>query len=303
MGNVQNRIQMSMLGKMGRFANQIAQYCFLRTWARKHDLQLEVPLWVGSQLFGLVDRAMGPKLPKVVEHSDCMTIPLKKPPPMNCDFEGYFQYHTSYYRPDRGFIQSLFRPIPAIRDRVAPALDRLKSGCNTLVGIHLRRGDYGRGMFYITPTAWYLAKLAELWPTLDRPALFISTESPELVGEFAAYDPQTTQSLGVQLSSQPLQHYNYEQLDRQRREPHQLDFYPDFWLLSQCDVLLMPNSTFSFMAGMLSTTLQKAYRSDLATQRFLPLDVWDSKPLDFGANAEQYRHIPGVCLDSNPYWG
>jgi hypothetical protein len=43
------------------------------------------------------------------------------------------------------------------------------------------------------------------------------------------------------------------------------------------------------------------WRSSLPQQKFVQEDPWDMYPLTHN-KAEDYRHVPGVCLDETPYW-
>jgi hypothetical protein len=78
-----------------------------------------------------------------------------------------------------------------------------------------------------------------------------------------------------------------------------MDFFPDWYFLSLCDVLLAPNSTFSVTAAMMGCNY--FWRSSLPQQKFVQEDPWDMYPLTHN-KAEDYRHVPGVCLDETPYW-
>jgi hypothetical protein len=75
-------------------------------------------------------------------------------------------------------------------------------------------------------------------------------------------------------------------------------YYPDFYLLTQCDVLAIPNSTFSVVAAMLSERLRWSVRTCLKEPLdhppFRPFDPWDDVFLDTAAEAEQFPHIPGL---------
>jgi hypothetical protein len=241
-------------------------------------------------------------LPPRLEQDDRLQHP--RPPTedeyVKHDFQGYAQHHTSYYRADRNYIRKLFRPVGSVAQRLRPAVEKLHAGSRTVVGIHLRRGDYGRQSFYVTPVQWYLITLAELWPTLHNPVLFVATESPQLLKHFAAFLPETAESLGVNLGAEPLEHYQYLGVDVKSKEPLQMDFFPDWYLLSQCDVLLAPNSTFSFTAAMMGLC-ERFFRSSLPKGGFEEIDPWDAYPLTHD-KAEDYRHVPGVCLDETPYW-
>jgi hypothetical protein len=147
--------------------------------------------------------------------------------------------------------------------------------------------------------------LEENWARFKNPVLFIATETPSLVDEFADYSPVTANTLGVDLKKEPLRHYSYLDRDKRVREPWQMDFFPDWYLLSQCNVLVTPNSTFSFTAGMVSDNLQEFWRSSLppvsSPSGFEKLDIWNTVPLTHD-RAEDYRHLEGVCLDETPYW-
>lgn len=298
-------ITMSQFGKYGRFGNQLFEYAFLKVYASRHDAELQLPAWVGNALFGANDPPVDVELPQFEEAHTGQNWTHTQPPRGNelvdHDFRGYAQYHTSYLSPHKEYVRDLFSLATAVQKRMLDVPTALRSRGDTVVAIHLRRGDYGRQIFYITPVQWYLQKLAELWPTLDNPVLFVATEDRSLVDAFSHYGPLTTDDLGVKLNAEELPEYEYLSLDRTVREPWQLDFFPDFYTLSLCDHLLMPNSTFSFFAAMLNTTLQACWRSDLATQTFERIDPWNARPLTYDV-AEDYKHVEGVCLEQNPYW-
>lgn len=302
---MKNYITMRRLGTHGRWANQLFQYMFLRCYGREFNLTVQVPPWVGEQIFAIPPAPITRKLPTKNEHREGGPLSQQLPPVgdefAGRDFRGYAQFHTSYYRPNRAFIRDLFTLRPEVQQRMTPAAIRLEALGKTPVGIHLRRGDYGRLHFYITPVRWYLDWLAEHWPKLDNPVLFVAAEDRRLVNEFRKFNPQTAESLGVCLDTEPMPTYSYLKHDLKTREPHLLDFFPDWYLLTRCEYLLIPNSTYSFVAAMLSRRLRHCFRSDLNTQRFVEIDPWDTDPLTH-EQAEDFKHIPGVCLDSNPQW-
>jgi hypothetical protein len=209
------------------------------------------------------------------------------------DFRGHAQYHSSWYTlEDREFVRSLYRPTWKVRRRMAPAVDAMADHDGNWVGIHLRRGDYGQAIFYITPVAWYLRELDKLWPRLNNPRMFIATESPELVQEFAKYEPVTAEGLGINLASEPLENYEYLQDDLVSREPLQMDFFPDWYLLSHCDVILCGNSTYAVTAAMMNPNAI-LYRSHLPTQRFERIGPWASWPIQRD-HINDYPHVEGI---------
>lgn len=301
----ERKITMRKLGAMGRAGNQFFQYAFLTGYAFRHDLRLEIPPWVGNELFGTDDPApSGRDLPtyREVILRNRQPTPPKDGELIGMDFVGYAQYHTSYYSDDRIRIRKVFQPTARVRDRLEHAEDMLLGDGATVIGIHLRRGDYGRSYFPIIPTSWYLRWLENHYAhRFHNARVFIATEDLSLVDDFNTYLPFTTQDLGVGLMSEPMDNYNYLEYDLEQREPHQLDWYPDFYLLSKCHVILAPNSTFSFFAAMLDTNLQEFWRARLSLGELEQIDVWNSYPL-LREFVNHYPHLEGISVKSNPYW-
>jgi hypothetical protein len=277
-------ITMTKLGRMGRFANQLVQYMFLKTYAQQYGLRLETPRWIGQELFGLDDPPISQALPEFVELYDKdprrMVVPRLAEPLSNVDFCGFFQYPTRYYAPHKECIRQWFTPVPAIRQPLDEAVARLRERGRTVVGMHIRRGDYGYAYFYLTPLAWYLRWLERTWAQLDDPVLLVaSDELDSVLPALADYHPVAARNLGVGLAQAP--------------------DYPDFYLLSQADVLVIPNSTFSFVASMLGQNLRQAYRSHLSDPLddppFRRFDPWDADMLDCQADVQRFGHIPGIA--------
>ncbi|AFZ05325.1 methyltransferase FkbM family [Oscillatoria nigro-viridis PCC 7112] len=256
-------VTMSTLGKNGRFANQIFQYAFLKIYAKEHNLRVETPGWIGQDLFGHNDSQISQQLPVFVEQSSNIAearIPNAKTILKAVDFWGYFQYHTKYYAPHKEYFCSLFKPVAEVEEKISETLASLRLRGKTIVGLHLRRGDYGYGYFFIAPSEWYKAWLKGLWETLDEPILFIASDEPAKVsGDFIEYNPVTAKDLGVELP--------------------QAEFYLDFYLLSQCDIVAISNSSFSFAACMLNERGQLFMRPDLSAKKLIAFDPWNSEPI------------------------
>ncbi len=256
-------ITMSTLGRNGRFANQIFQYAFLTIYAKEHNLRVETPAWIGQYLFGCNEPPISQHLPVISEETNNLLearIPNTKEIFKNVDFWGYFQYHTKYYAAHKEYFRSLFQPVPAIETQMKEALDCLRSRGKTLIGLHLRRGDYGYSHFFIALSEWYKQWLKGLWETLDEPILFIASDEPEKVlSDFEEYNPVTTKDLGLELP--------------------EAEFYPDFYLLSQCDITAISNSSFSFAACMLNEKGKYFFRPHLSAQKLIPFDPWNSETI------------------------
>jgi len=269
-------ITMSTLGKNGRFANQLFQYAFLKIYAKQHNLEVRTPPWIGQCLFGHKDPPILHKLPLVKETTNELTdaiVANAKETFKNVDFWGYFQYNTSYYAPHKDYFRSLFKPVPEIENKMSQLMNRLRSKGKTVVGLHLRRGDYGYGYFFVTPNEWYKRWLQDMWPTLEAPVLFIASDEPEkVVGDFAEYNPVTSKDLGVDYPQAP--------------------FYPDFYILSKCDVVAISNSSFSFAACMLNEQDKHFWRPSLSAEGLIRFDPWNSETILRSETVEDRQ--PGI---------
>ena len=275
-------VTMSTLGKNGRFANQIFQYAFLKIYAKEHNLRVETPDWIGQYLFGHKDSPISQQLPVFVEQSSNIAearIPNAKTILKAVDFWGYFQYHTKYYAPHKEYFGSLFKPVAEVEEKISEAVARLRSQSKTIVGLHLRRGDYGYESFFIAPIEWYKDWLKSLWETLEEPRLFIASDELEkVISDFREYNPITSKDLGIELP--------------------QAEFYPDFYFLSQCDVVAISNSSFSFAACMLNEAGKSFFRPDLREKKLIPFDPWNSDPI---LRYDLPVHFFTIVLNGEPF--
>jgi len=266
-------ITMSTLGQNGRFANQIFQYAFLRIYAKQYNLRVETPEWIGRRLFEHNDPLFSRQLPVIRQETHKLSedpIPNAKKPFKDVDFWGYFQYHTSYYAPYKEYFRSLFKPVPDIEAKLENAYNTLRAMGNTVIGLHLRRSDYGYDYFFVAPNEWYKDWLESFWNTLDNPVLFIASDEPDkVIGDFGGYNPMTAKDLGIELS--------------------EADFYPDFYMLCHCDGLAISNSSFSFAAAMLNERAKFFVRPHLPTKMLIPFDPWDSETIFRDARVEGYQ--------------
>ncbi|WP_261204510.1 FkbM family methyltransferase [Laspinema sp. D2d] len=271
-------ITLSTLGTNGRFANQLFQYGFLKLYAETHHLRIETPEWIGQYLFGHQDPPLSKNLPEVKDVStraDDSPILQRKNPLKNVDIWGYFQFHTQYYAAYKDKFYGWFEPVIEVKQQLDPVRDRLLSQGKTIVGLHIRLKDYGFSYFFIAPLIWYKTWLTQIWDTLEQPVLFIASDEPEKVlPHFAEYQPVTAKSLGAALPK--------------------ADFYPDFYLLSHCDILAISNSTFSFVASMLNRRGNCFMRPQLSAQSLIPYDPWNSEPILHDAKVP--RKYEPACL-------
>ncbi|MDF2814194.1 MAG: methyltransferase FkbM family [Paenibacillus sp.] len=262
------QITMSSLGENGRFGNQLLQYAFLKIYAKRYGLRVRTPAWIGQHLYGHSDRPIRRRLPKVYENhisNKEVLLTATNPVYVNVDFWGYFQFHTQYYAPYKKYFCSLFTPVPKIQEELGNGIGKLRLKGKTLVGLHIRRGDYllrtnheiyGK-LHFPTPCSWYQEWLRSIWEKLEKPILFIASDEPNSVlRDFSEYKPITAKDL---VPSFP-----------------EAEFYPDHYILSQCDILAISNSTFSYTASMLNNKATIFVRPDLETQRLVSYAPWNS---------------------------
>ncbi|RZI81731.1 MAG: FkbM family methyltransferase [Rubrivivax sp.] len=256
-----DRMQLTTVGAKGRFGNQIFQYAFARIYARRHRLALEVADWVGRDLFELDDALPSRILPRVDEaevQPDCFTLlesPDDSPLLRNVDLHGYFVPHTSRWAPYRNEFQQMYLPGSRIRPALDSVVSQIRSQGRTLVALHIRRGDFGYGSFWIAPASWYRAQLEKIWPTLDQPVLYIASDDPKAHFEFADFNPVAADTNQCQLPG--------------------LEYFVDHYIMSQADRLIIANSSFSYTAAMINDTAQGFYRPDPAQQGMREFDPWN----------------------------
>ena len=237
------------LGRFGRFGNQVWQYMYQNTYAKEHDLTIQTPKWIGQYLFGISDAPIAEILPTPFRDEKIVG---------GFNIHGYFQYHTERYQSQKEYIKKLFAPTSEIKAMVSPAVEDLRSKGKTIVGLHLRRGDYcSRATRYLTPTKCYLGWLDSIWDTLDEPVLFVASDEPDkIVDDFARYNPISC----------------YE------AKPEQAPFYQDYYILTQCDVLAISNSSFSYTASMFNDRCKIFMRPEFVEHQLIPYDPWDALP-------------------------
>ena len=248
---------MRTLARRGRFANQLFQYAYLRLTSPQG---YQCAPWVGQYLFGHDDPTVTFKFWQAkerklyeAEKSNLATLD-------NVDLVGHFQYHTKYYATHKEAFRALFQPTEAIKEVVRPQVDALRAAGRTLVGLHLRRGDYGSfrrksaRWCFVAPSDWYRKWLDVNLPSLVDPIVFIASDDLDgVLGDFDDYQPHVST---VELLDAP--------------------YYSDFYTLTQCAYLLISNSSFGFAASMLAADGVQCWRPRLGQKRLVPYDPWNA---------------------------
>jgi tetratricopeptide (TPR) repeat protein len=249
------RVSASRLGLDGRFGNQLLQYGFLRLYAERHGLTLETPEWLGRHLFDLDDPLPGAPLPAIDEQRIDLAAD-RTGRFAEHDIHGYFCGDVSGWAGEQERFRTLFRPGLHAAPIMNDALAQVRHAGRTLVAIHLRRGDYGWGPFWIAPTTWYLDWLSRIWSDLDEPVLFIATDDPDTAEAFRTYRPIIGRDL--------------------QAAPEGIEFLPDFHILSQADIIATSNSTFSGVAALINPAVGACFRPDRNTGALRPFAPWNA---------------------------
>jgi len=259
----QRFVTMPSLGLNGRFGNQLLQYGLLRIYAARLAIQALAPDWIGRDLFGYNDPVAGSLAPSGVIDERAVTDVLAgrtNTAQANVEIRGYFCGNPADWSIGKDAFKKLFEPTPKIRSHADNALKKVLKGRRTLVALHLRRGDYGNGQFWIAPSAWYLNWLEQVWSGLDQPVLYLATDDPALAADFAKYQPVTAANLGTPLPG--------------------VEFFTDHWVMRHADLLATSNSTFSGTAAMLSKKPAARFvRPDRALTALRAFDPWAEKIL------------------------
>lgn len=290
-------ISMSSLGDLGRFGNQLLQYAFLKICAKKSNARMECSPWIGQTLFGLEDAPISRRLPLAVEksyygpnlfdyipefipyleklsHQNSFRIAgeeIIESAKVNVDLWGYFQVHTQYLQPYKQEIRSWFQPVSDLKSALSDGLEVLRSKGKTIVGIHIRRGDFFSvpmaGFTLVVPSKWWCEWLESIWDKLENPVLFLcSDDLDNVIDDFKKFSPITYKDLDIELP--------------ERMKDLDIGFYTDFFLLSNCDIVGISNSIFSFTACMLNERGTMFVRPTWNfSTKFEQFDPWNSVPL------------------------
>jgi hypothetical protein len=256
-------VSMSCIGKMGRFGNQFFQYMYGSVYAEQHQLEFFCPEWDGAELFAGVHARPFPGTPlkKVVQagysYGNCSI--LNAPSVfVNSELEGFFQYHTRVYRAKRTQLLETFR----LKGQAASLCEQIKAAFSAdagpVVAIHLRRTDYGTGIYFIAPNEWYLKVLNSLRQEIGHFRLYIATDDPGCIG--SDFD-------------------EFERIDLSGLHGNQPEFLVDFLALTIADYVAISNSSFSFAATMLNQGARRFWRPSLADKELIEYLPWDAEPL------------------------
>ena len=205
---VNETLSVRSLTSYGRLAHTLYNYLVAYFYCRHAGLTLETPEWQGHYIFEL-DEPLHREHESWREISD--TDALKdftatgQDPAESYAGADIFSPHGATLREDRrteSHQRLQYRPI--FHRLFAPQMAALKGRGATLVAVHLRYGDMvgNEAMWGQINIESCIQKLREIWPTLDRPLLYVASDDPQKAKEsFAAFSPMTLEDLPA---SQPM---------------------------------------------------------------------------------------------------
>lgn len=265
-------VTMKTFGRNGRFANQMFQYMFLQLVARRQGALVQVPRWVGCELFGRTDPEPLLALPEWRESIDGTNghaallgcewtkhFKEKIPAFASTNYWGYFMAHSSDLAQDRDFICGLFRFPPIFARSFESRLAKLRKHRRRILAIHLRRGDYGFGYFFRAPCSWYESWLSQSGLDPAEWLVYLCSENPATYRKrFEGF--KITDASDLDAGSE-------------------LAIYLDFYIMTQADKVLISNSSFSFMATMLNEKTTDFLRPCAEKEMLISFNPWDSEVL------------------------
>jgi len=265
-------VTMGTFGSNGRFANQMFQYMFLHLVARRQGALVQVPGWVGCELFGRNDPEPLLNFPEWREGSGGKSaftrLPdlawvdhFKKHQPsfQSTDYWGYFIGHSRDLAPDREFIRGLFRFQPDFVEFAESRLARLRMVRRRILAVHLRRGDYGYAYLFRAPCAWYENWLRDAGLDPSEWLVYVCSEDPK----------------SYRCRFKGFKTADFSDMDA----PDGLAAYLDFYVMTKADKVLTANSSFSFMATLLNEGDAEFLRPCAETERLVRYDPWDADVL------------------------
>lgn len=200
----------------GRSGNQTLQWLFAYAFAQKHCLEFQCDEWIGERIFDLPQYARPTVVGATRFNESTIESGLRH---INIEYRGYAQTQlcANYYTKRQA--QSWLKLKPEV-ESICHEKRRLVAIPPDSIICHLRRGDYV-GYGYPMPSQASYIKAMERFGLDWRQARFLSEEHPTYSSEL----------------------------------PDDIKFMPDFYRMMSAPTLLRANSTFSWLAGLLSNGL------------------------------------------------
>ncbi len=252
-------LSMASLGNYGRFAQTVNEYVAARLYAEAYGMEFLTPDWIGQAFFSIDDPKLAPSV-----------LP---------EFQGWLQQRKDFARgfdarvadpfrnrdlflggapvnpmltARRADILSWLTPRPCWERFLAPPVEALRRRGRTLVAVHIRQTDWWNQDY--TPLSLYLDWLDGLWPTLEDPVLFVATDEPSVVPEFARFTPMTPADFPVRWQG--------------------LEYLQDFHVLTRADILAISTGSFAATAAALNPSPRLLLRPAAGNRGLEMFEAW-----------------------------
>jgi hypothetical protein len=271
---------MSNLGKNGRFGNQIFQYFFLKLIEMELDCEISTAHWIGNTIFNIAKTIpieesnnflLLERIATRNESPDLHLEQIKKIIRTNkfnrIDISGYFQYHTKYLKKYQGKFKGIFDIDDSFSQKTNEALKKLKEDSQPLIALHYRAGDYiehekSNHPIFVSPGIDAISqKIDDIYSQIKERNPIVYLASDDLPYASAL------------LSSKGISHITSLDFGFDKKEDDLLAL--DFTLFTLADILLISNSSFSFVAAMLSKKGKYFFRPRIEDKKYVAFDPWD----------------------------
>jgi hypothetical protein len=273
-------VQMSNLGKNGRFGNQIFQHFFLKLAAMELGCEISTPQWIGNSIFNIpktipLEESINffplERIATRYDSPDSHLEKIKKIIDANnfnrIDVSGYFQYHTKYLKKYQEKFKDIFDIDDSIIRKANESLKKLKEDSQPLIALHYRAGDYlehekSNHPIFVPPNIDSISqKIDDIYSQIrDRnPIVYLASDDLPYASAL--------------LSSKGISHITSLDFGVDKNEDGLLAL--DFTLLTLADILLISNSSFSFAAAMLSKKGKYFFRPRIEDKKYVAFDPWD----------------------------
>jgi hypothetical protein len=260
-------VAMSGFGQNGRLGNRLIQYLFLRFYAQRNGLEFAMPEWPEAAILQTPPQAVSMRKgqwPVVrfgpFEDRAALALWDLDEPPVDVDFDGYFQEIPESWVAHRARARGWLRLRIDVEQKLVEWRRRNAPAGTTLVAVHVRRGDFAdydparNPHFRLAPIDWYRDWLARLWPTLPEPRLYVATDDPAAVAPaFADYAPLLPPDTGLG------------------------PVIDDLAAMRVADVLGLCNSSFSRAAALMAEDAQRQAIVDFDAQALVEYRAWEDR--------------------------
>ena len=265
---------MTRFGQMGRLGNQLFQYAFLRTVARRHGTHFYCPGWIGDRVLTLEDAAeRAPTAERVHVFHD---LRLKYHPEAECapdgtDYDGNFE-SWRYFTTTEPEVRRWYSFRPEMTSRVREKYAGLELPQMTC--FHLRFGDY----------CTFPTKLAFFTPGAAYYRQAVAMLAPRRVAVFS----DDMQSARARLAGLPVELVFIDGNE----------CWEDLYLMTQCKNHVVSASTFSWWGAWLSSVPGKRVIHP-AEGRFRP-GSWSDNP---DLYPSEWARLPALSNSiTEKYW-